>query len=435
LSNKEKGMSIEDKYALAPIPSELRRGWRETASIYMGMTAVIASCMAGGGLISGLTLIQSVASMFIGLSILVFLFFIPLGKIGAEQGLNTYVIGEIAFGEKGSNIATSLIVTAIPCIAWYGIQVSIAAFAIGEVFGFDTLGNSVLMVVFGLVFVIPSMYGMLQMAWLNFLSIPVMIFIVLLGAYKSIVAIGGTGNILAYEPVVNAGLLWGINLQIGMLAVGAAFVADYTRWNKNTWSDISKAGTVGIYPLTFALTIAGMVMALSATSLGVLEPWNIVAVMIAIGMPSIALILIFLLQWTTCITATYSSGLALTKVFGGKRNLWTLLSAVLGIALSLSGIVNHFLSFVITLAAWVSPVVGVIICEYYFVSKSKFNRKKGFYWPGIVSWLIGGIIGWKVQIFIPAVNALLISGLIYYVIHKIFIKEAIVDTSMSNSNK
>lgn len=419
MGKPEKGLSVsaEEKYALLPIPDEFRKHWRNTASIYMGMCAVIACCMAGGGLISGLTLAQSILAMILGLTILIFLFFVPLGKIGSEQGLNTYIIGEAAFGEKGSNIATSLIVTAIPCIAWYGIQVSIAAFAIGSVFGFGTLGNNVLMIAFGLLFAVPSMYGLLQMAWLNYVSIPVMFFIVIFGAVKAISVVGGAGSIWAYTPPQNLGLLWGINLQIGMLAVGCAFVADYTRWNRNKWSEIVSAGTFGIYPFTLILTVAGMIMALSATSLGVAEPWNIVEVMIRIGMPTIALLLIFLLQWTTCVTATYSSGLALTKVFGGKRYIWTMASAVLGIVLSLTGIINHFLSFVGILAAWVSPVVGVIIAEYYFVSKGKFNRKKGVYWPGVISWLIGGVVAWKAPFFIPAINAIVVSGLIYTIYH------------------
>lgn len=418
--NETSSISSEEKYALAQIPDEMRKHWRYTASIYMGMCAVIACCMAGGGLISGLTLAQSILAMILGLTILIFLFFVPLGKIGADQGLSTYLIGEAAFGKQGSNLATSLIVTAVPCIAWYGIQVSIAAFAIGSVFGFGSLGNNVLMIIFGLLFAVPSMYGLLSMAWLNYVSIPVMFFIVFFGAAKAIGLVGGVGNIWAYVPQQNLGLLWGINLQIGMIAVGSAFVADYTRWQRNKWSDIVLSGTIGIYPFTLILTISGMIMALSATSLGVTEPWNIVEVMIKLGMPSIALILIFLLQWTTCITATYSSGLALTKVLGGKRYVWTLVSAALGIVLSLTGIINHFLSFVGILAAWVSPVVGVMIAEYYFVSKGRLVRKDGIYWPGMICWLIGGIVAWKLQFFIPAVNAIVISGLLYTAYHSTF---------------
>lgn len=419
LEEKAKSISLEEEYASKSIPVDMRKSWRYSASIYMGMTAVISSSMAGGGLISALTFSQAIWSLILGLAVLVFMFFVPLGKIGANEGLNTYIIGEAAFGEKGSILATSLVVTAIPCIAWYGIQVSIAAYAIGNIFNLGTLGNGILVVVFGLLFAIPPIYGVTSMAWLNYVSIPVMFGIVIMGVVKATSVIGGLGNIWQYEPATNLGLLWGINLQIGMIVCGASFIADYTRWQKSKLSDIVVSGIVGLYPFTLLLTISGMVMSLSAVSLGTKEAWNIVEVMIKIGMPTIALLLIFLLQWTTAITSIYSSGLALTKAFGGKRYAWSMFAAVLGTILSLTGIINYFLEVVGIIGMWISPVAGVIIAEYFFVSKNKINRKKGIYWPGIISWLIGGVVAWKVDFFIPALNSVVVSGLIYYIYHKI----------------
>jgi len=428
MSKENITVALEEKFAEAPIPQELRRHWKYPASIYMGMTAVIAACMAGGGLIYGLSFTQAVWAMILGLACLTFLFYTPLGKIGADQGLNTYLIGEAAFGSKGSNLATAFIITAIPCIAWYGIQVSIAAQAIAEAFGLGVTGTNVFMVIFGIIFAIPAMYGILGMAWLNYISIPLMLFIVIFGASKAI-GVVGTEGVWAYQPEQNMGLMWGINMQIGMIAVGASFVADYTRWIKSKWSDITVSGIIGLFPFTILLTVSGMIMALSSTSLGVENPWNIAEVMAALGMPTFALILIFLLQWTTCITATYSSGLALKKVFGWSRFWWTLIAAILGIVLALSGIVNHFLGFVNILASWVTPAAGVLISEYFFVAKGRLNRKEGIYWPGIVSWLLGGLIAWKLKFFIPALNGLISSAVIYYVYHKLSVSSINEETS------
>jgi cytosine permease len=397
----------------------MRKPWTYSASIYMGMTAVISASMAGGGMIAGLTISQSIIALILGLAVLILVFFVPLGKIGASEGLNTYIIGEAAFGKQGSVIATSLVVTAIPCIAWYGIQVSIAAFAIAGVFNLGTMGGNIFMVVFGLLFAVPPILGIKSMAWLNYVSIPVMVVMVIVGVTKSINILGGIEGVWAYAPETNQGILWGINLEIGMIVVGASFIADYTRWQKDKISNILASGVVGLYPFTLLLTVAGMIMSLTAVSLGVNEPWNIVEVMIKIGMPAIALVLIFLLQWTTAITSIYSSGLALTKAFGGKRYFWSIASAVLGILFSLTGIINYFLGFVSLIGIWVSPVAGVIIADYYVVSKNKLNLKEGIYWPGIISWLIGGIVAWKIQFFIPAVNAVIISGLCYIVYHKL----------------
>lgn len=130
---KKNQVSFEEEYSQKTIPSELRRHWFYAASVYLGMCAVLACSMAGGGLIYGLKFSEAVAAMFGGLIALLILFYIPLGKIGTEQGLYTYYIGECAFGKYGSNIATSFIVTAIPCIAWYGIEVEIATQALAAI--------------------------------------------------------------------------------------------------------------------------------------------------------------------------------------------------------------------------------------------------------------------------------------------------------------
>ncbi|HHW03967.1 MAG TPA: hypothetical protein GXX35_14360 [Thermoanaerobacterales bacterium] len=160
-------VNFEEEYSQKPIPQSMRKHWFYAASVYIGMCAVLACSMAGGGLIYGLTLSQAIVAMFLGLVALLVLFYIPLGKIGAEQGLNTYLIGECAFGKRGSDIATSFIVTVIPCIAWYGIEVSIATQAMAAVIPMSKTVFNIVTLIFGIVFAIPAMYGIISMAWLN----------------------------------------------------------------------------------------------------------------------------------------------------------------------------------------------------------------------------------------------------------------------------
>lgn len=413
--------NIEEQYSQKPIPENMRKKWFYPSSIFLGMCAVLASSMAGGSLISGLTFVESIIAMVLGLFGLLIFFYIPLGKIGAEQGLNTYFIGECAFGTKGSNFMTAFIVTIIPAAAWYGIQVSIATQALAAVFPMSNTVFNIVTIAFGIIFAIPAAYGMLSMAWLNWVSLPVMIYVIVFGVFKSL-NVSGMEGILNYTPEKNMGILWGINLQIGMIAIGCCSVSDFTRWIKNKWSDVSYSGLAGLFPATIVLGIAGMMMALTSSKLGVTESWNIIQVLISLKMPAMALILVFLLQWTTCITSVYSSSLALHKVFGGNRFYLAFIFAAAGTVLALINIMTKFLGFVSLLASWVPPIAGVIIAEYYFVSKKSFKQREGIYWPGMISVLIGGLVGWKSSFFIPAINGLLVSTIVYYVYHKVFIK-------------
>lgn len=421
----ESMVRVEEEYAEKVIPSNKRRHWFYVGSVYFGMTAVIVVCMTAGGLMHGLSFVNSIMAMVAGLALLFVLFFFPLGKIGAEVGLNTYLLGECAFGTFGSKLATALIVTALPSIAWYGIETEIAVKALASVVTIPggKIGIGILTLLFGILFAIPPMIGITSMAWINWIGIPVMATIIVYGV-KLGLSVAGLETVLSFVPAENLSLMWGVNIQIGALIVGCCFVADYTRWIKNENRDIFFAGLFGLFPASILLGIGGMVMALSSAKLGVEQTWNIVDVMVKLGMPGIALILIFMLQWTTCITAAYSSGLALKKLFGGSRVFYTLLSAIIGSVLAITGIVSYFLSFLGLIAVLIPPIAGVIITEYYFVSHRKFKPKsESIYLPGIISIVIGGIIAYFDTIFIPALTGLLVSSLIYYFISNIYIKK------------
>jgi cytosine permease len=384
----------------------------------MGMTAVIGTALAGGGLVSGLPFWQAVLAMVLGVGVLVFLLYMPLGKIGAAEGLNTYLVGEGAFGSIGSNLATAFVVTIIPCVGWYGIQVALASQAVTGVFHLAPLGANIVTVLLGIIFAIPPMFGIISMAWLDYVAIPIMALIAVYGVWVAVVKVGGLAGIAAYQPPQHLGLGWGINLQIGYMAVAACFVCDYTRWMRNRWSDVVLSGTLGIYPWSIILVTSGMIMALTAGQLGVTQTWNIVEVMIALGLSSLALILILLLQLTTCIVAVYSSGLALHKVFGWSRFWWCLIAAALGIALALSGIVNYFLGFLGILAAFVTPAGAVIIADYFIVSKGRLARKGSVHWPGLLAWLCGGLLGYFVHWGVPALNGMILAFVLYVVLEQ-----------------
>lgn len=86
---------------------------------------------------------------------------------------------------------------------------------------------------------------------------------------------------------------------------------------------------------------------------------------------------------------------------------------MVGTLLSLGGIIDYFIGFLTLLANFVSPAVGVILAEYYLVSKRTLHRKIGVYWPGVAAWLIGGVGAYFIPFFIGAINGVLISALLY----------------------
>src|SRR5699024_2505524 len=216
------------------------------------------------------------------------------------------------------------------------------------------------------------------------------------GFFKAL-SIGSVDGLLSYVPSDPQNIFWSINLSIGGMIIGLTFLPDYTRWMKSDKKQTLLAGFVGLSPELVLVSI-GLVMALTATTLGVDQPWNVALVLGALGLPAIAMFLVIILQWTTNITAAYSTGLALQKAFGGSRFWLTFLSGLIGTLLSIFGIIDHFIEFLNLLAILVSPIAGVIISDYFFTKKRNLEVTN-FHWSGVVSVIIGGVFAFLFPYF------------------------------------
>lgn len=398
------------------VPDSKRQPWIGIAAIYFGMTAALSSFSAGGSLTTGLNLIDAILATVIGSILLIIMFFIPMGYIGAKEGLNTYVIGEYVFGKKATNIITGLVIAVLPGIGFYGVQVTIAAEAVNQMIGIGQL-TTLFIIILGILFVLPSVLGITSMKWLDYISIPAILLIVIYGFVK-VINITGMEGVFSYTPNAERSIFWGANLILGASIAGASFSPDYTRWIRSDLKSVTYTGATGIIVPKIGLTIVGSAMALTATTLGVNEPWDIAQVLAALGVPSLAMILVVLLQWSTNMVGAYSGGVALTKIFGWNRSWWTFIVALLGIVLALIGILDVFIPFLSVLSAFIPPVASIIITEYFIVSKRRLETKGNYYWPAIIIWLIGGISSLLIPVFIPAINGFLISMVGYYLFHK-----------------
>ncbi|OQA55090.1 MAG: Cytosine permease [Candidatus Atribacteria bacterium ADurb.Bin276] len=160
----------------------------------------------------------------------------------------------------------------------------------------------------------------------------------------------------------------------------------------------------------------GSVMALLAGT------YDITQVMSALGAPVLGLIILILATWTTNTINAYSAGIALTNLFqlpDSKRALATAVAGILGTVLAVAGIMNYFLNFLTILTSTIPPVAGVMIADYWVKKKgdpSKWFRYPGANWVGILSWLIGALVGIYLKIGIAPINAIIVSFVVYLVL-------------------
>jgi len=217
-----------------------------------------------------------------------------------------------------------------------------------------------------------------------------------------------------------------INALIGASIGGAALGADVGRWIKPTKRD-SFMVSFSVYLAAVVMSIVGPIYAVAAIKVG-LGPslaWNIILVYDDLGLPESSLwpllILVVLLQVTTCLTAAYYSGLALTVAFNKPRlrGVFVLISVAIGSALGVWGIIWHWIPFLNLLANWILPIVAIIILMHHFVAEKyvSFVSIPKINWVGLFSWLVGGIIAYiiaeYVPFLVPAIIGMIVAAGLY----------------------
>src|SRR5690606_6324167 len=127
----------------------------------------------------------------------------------------------------------------------------------------------------------------------------------------------------------------------------------------------------------------------------------------------------------------YSSSLGFTNIFDSlfniklNRGIVTLVIGIIGTVLSVIGILDYFVDFLVFLGVLVPPIAGIMLVEYFILKTHRQaldeTRKEGTLPENIgslhpitlIAWVAGFASGYFVPLGIPSINSLVISGLVY----------------------
>ncbi len=401
MSEKEK---FQDTLVSEQIPQKDRQHWILVGLVWIGCMICVSSILVGQTLVSGMSFYKALAAGAIGY-IVVLVVTIFQGTMASDLGRPTVVIAKPSFGEGAANIIFSLIVS-IALIGWFGVQSTIAGASFQQLVALFNINISftVSTVLISLLMVVSAMYGFKAMEKLNLVAVPLLVIVLL---YSTIVAISSSdlSSISSYVPSGgNLSLINGVSIVFGSFVVGAAIAGDFTRYNKNR-KDTFKSAAFGIVPAGFLLLAIGAFLAVTAGE----ENADIIAIMTSkLPYPIIGIITLILATWTTNVSNAYSAGISLVNAFkldSSKRPLVTLVAGGVGTILAAVGILEHFITFLLVLTAFVAPVAGVMIADYWILNK---GNPKGYMdkisdgRKGIVAWLLGTAPGLFV-LFVPTV--------------------------------
>lgn len=358
--------------------------------------------------IGSMNIFQAITAMIVA-SLILASFFSLNGKAGMKYGIPFAIHARSAFGYKGSKIATLL--RSVPAIFWFGIGSWIGASAITEVmqtlFGIGDV--MVVFIVFQALQVFLAAMGMKSIKWFES---TMAIVIVLIMTYMMIAITKNFSTELTANWVAKGS--WGMPF-VGaiVMLVGAVFTSainnsDLTRYlpnkNKSNWL----GHLLGI-PISNSFLIILGIMAGAAVG-----EWDPVKALVKISPNTasaiILLIFIALAQITTNLTMNLLPA-ALTLMDFVKKISWKVSVVVIGaLAVATCPWViftsSNFFMFINTYSAFLGPVLGVMLADFYIIRKQELNVDElystnsklygltgGWNIAAIISVVIGGIIG------------------------------------------
>ncbi len=411
-----------DDYALDRVPETGRYSWWTVAVQRFGQLSDLTVFLLGATLGAGMGFWGAFWSLTLG-SVILEVVAIFAGIAGVREGLSTSVLARwTGFGRSGSALIGLVVATSL--IGWVGIQNAIFAEGLHSLV--DGVPVWLWSIVTGLAVTALVVFGFRWMAWIAYVTVPA--FLLLAGwsvigelsdhSLGDLIGTAGFG-----EPM---SIATGATIVAGSYIAGAVLTPDMTRFNRST-GDVVKQTVVSITLGQYVLGLVGVVLAYAIRSADVVTIFA--ATSGTIGVIILVSATVKINDWNL-----YSSSLGfvntLSTVFGLRVNrvVATIAIGVLGTTLSALGILDRFADFLTVLGVTLPPIAGIMVAEYFLVRRwrpaldeSREHGRLPATEPGwvpatLVIWAGAALLGWwteQEQIGIPALNSLVVAGVVY----------------------
>jgi len=423
---------------LAPTTSE-RRTWGtyNYAALWVSMSVNILTYMLAASLIQGgMNWKQAVATVFLGNTIVL----IPMllnSHPGARYGVPFPVLARASFGVLGANVAAVL--RALVACGWFGIQTWIGGEAISSLIATLAPGwrnfphsTAICFLAFWLINLIVILKGIEYIRFLQGISAPVLLevgFLLLAWAYTTA---GGFGPMLsAPSKFANFGdflkfLIPALNATVGFWATVSLNIPDFTRFARSQRQQV--IGQALALPTTMTLySLIGILVTSATVVIYGQAIWDPVQLLSRFHSPVavvISLVAILLATLNVNIGANVvSPANDFSNLWPRKINFRTggVITCFMGVALMPWKLLSSYGTFIFGwlggYAAFLGPVAGIMICDYYLVHRrvlivddlylrgGAYEYSGGFNWLAILA-LAAGAGTALVGLVMPALRTL-----------------------------
>ena len=400
-------------YALGHVDKKDKKGFLSMFVVMLGFTFFSASMLTGGNLGTGLKLKDFFIAIFIG-NLILAIYTGILAYIGAGTGLSMHLLARYSFGEKGSYLAS--FITSITQIGWFGVGIAMFAVPIANKFNINLY---LLVTITGVLMTATAYFGMKSLTILSAIAVPA---IAILGSTSATMAansIGGINGLMEISPETQMTLVTAVTLCVGSFISGGTATPDFTRF--------AKSKKVAVSTTVIAFFIGNSLMFIFG-AIGAMVTGNsdIADVMFSQGLVIPAILVLGLNIWTTNDNAIYTAGLGLSNITKLPKKHMVIIAGVIG-TVGAIWLNNNFVGFLTFLNSMLPPVGGVIIADYFFIKKQKYENIeetnfKNINLVAIAAFFAGFVVANLITVGIIAVNAIFTTILVYIIGTKIIDK-------------
>lgn len=331
----------------------------------------------------------------------VLLYFV--GLIGARLRVNAMESIKSTFGNFGSKFFATLNV--LQLIAWVAVLNAQGALAL---MGLNMpISFALTCIILAILIAIWVYVGLKRTSKITSI---IMIILTALLVILSVKLLGINGNQLI--PVSNSATLtfWNIfEISIAMPISWLPVISDYTKDVENP----KKATALS----ALAYTVASLWMYFIGIEVVCIGTVDISQAILISGLGVQGVIILVLSTVTTNFLATNSAGESAKAIFNRlDPKIAGVIVSFLSAILAISGIMDHYISFLYLISSVFAPMASVLVVSFYFGNGN--NEAKDWYW-NIFSWFVGFVV-YQItagldSIFLgPTLIAVIVSGALAY---------------------
>jgi NCS1 family nucleobase:cation symporter-1 len=407
---------------LAPTTPDRRHwGTYNFAALWISMSVNILTYMLAASLIQGgMNWKQAVFTVFLGNSIVL----IPMllnSHPGARYGVPFPVLARASFGVLGANVAAVL--RALVACGWFGIQTWVGGEAISSLLTILFPGwanvphnTAICFFLFWLINLAVILKGIEYIRFLQGISAPILLAVglLLLGwAYESA---GGFGPMLS-APSHFASfadflkfLIPALNATVGFWATVSLNIPDFTRFARSQSQQV--IGQAVALPTTMTLySLIGILVTSATVVIYGTAIWDPVQLLSRFHSPIAVVISLVAILLATL---NVNIGANVVSPANDFSNLWPrgisfrtggVITCFMGIALMPWKLLANYKTFILGwlggYAAFLGPVAGIMICDYFVVRRCElqledlylrggaYEYRHGFNWSAIIALTAG----------------------------------------------